>query len=145
MRIKILLMIILIIGCNSDYTPKPKAYVKFDFPEKEYKKLRNDCPFGFEFPIYSQVKKHKKSCFFNIDFIHQNAVLYISYFTLADNLQEHLKQSERLAYEHNVIADRIIEKLYVNDSMNVYKFSGIVLKDNIKVCEAEFSAMITYK
>ena len=34
---------------------------------------------------------------------------------------------------------------YLNNVKSVYKFSGEAFKDNIKVCESEFSAMITYK
>jgi len=123
MRISILLFILLLLvglGCNSNYTPKPKGYIKFDFPKKEYEELRNDCPFSFEFPIYSRVKRQDNSCFVNLDFTRQNAVLYMSYFSLDDDLQEHLKQSEILAYKHNVIANRITEQLYINDSLNVY-------------------------
>ena len=41
--------------------------------------------------------------------------------------------------------DKIIfEVNFINSVMNVYKFFGIASKENIKVCEAEFSAMITY-
>ena len=41
--------------------------------------------------------------------------------------------------------DKIIfEVNYVNNVKNVYKFFGIASKENIKVSEAEFSAMITY-
>mgnify|MGYP001457763445 CR=1 FL=1 len=34
---------------------------------------------------------------------------------------------------------------FLNKVKTVYKFSGEAFKDNIKVCESEFSAMITYK
>ena len=34
---------------------------------------------------------------------------------------------------------------FLNNVKSVYKFSGIAIKDNIKVCESEFSAMITHK
>ena len=34
---------------------------------------------------------------------------------------------------------------FLNRVKSVYKFSGEAFKDNIKVCESEFSAMITYK
>ena len=34
---------------------------------------------------------------------------------------------------------------FKNSVRNVYKFSGIAYKGDVKVCEAEFSAMITYK
>ena len=34
---------------------------------------------------------------------------------------------------------------FLNSVKSVYKFSGEAFKDDIKVCESEFSAMITYK
>ena len=34
---------------------------------------------------------------------------------------------------------------FKNSVRNVYKFSGVAYKEDVKVCEAEFSAMITYK
>ena len=34
---------------------------------------------------------------------------------------------------------------FLNSVRSVYKFSGEAFKDNIKVCESEFSAMITHK
>ena len=37
------------------------------------------------------------------------------------------------------------EVKFVNSVRDVYKFEGICFKDGIKVSEAEFSAMITYK
>ena len=41
--------------------------------------------------------------------------------------------------------DKIIfEVNFINSVRNVYKFFGIASKENIKVSEAEFSAMITY-
>ena len=41
--------------------------------------------------------------------------------------------------------DKIIfEVNFINKVQNVYKFFGIASKENIKVSEAEFSAMITY-
>ena len=41
--------------------------------------------------------------------------------------------------------DKIIfDVKFINNVKNVYKFYGIASKENIKVSEAEFSAMITY-
>ena len=37
------------------------------------------------------------------------------------------------------------EVKFLNCVRDVYKFQGICFKNNIKVSEAEFSAMITYK
>ncbi len=42
--------------------------------------------------------------------------------------------------------DRVsFEVKIINKVRDVYKFNGVCLKDEIKVSEAEFSAMITYK
>ena len=121
MKISILIFILLLLlGCTHNYTPKPEAYIKFDFPKKEYRKMQNDYPFNFEFPIYSDLKIQDNINFINLDFENQNAILYMSYFVLNNNLHEHLKQSERLAYQHTLIADRITEQLYINDSLHVY-------------------------
>ena len=37
----------------------------------------------------------------------------------------------------------IFEVNFIRSVKSVYKFSGVAFKNNIKVCEAEFSAMIT--
>jgi gliding motility-associated lipoprotein GldD len=39
---------------------------------------------------------------------------------LNDNLQEHTEESRKLAYKHDVMADAIAERIYINDSLNVY-------------------------
>ena len=39
----------------------------------------------------------------------------------------------------------IFEVKFLNSVRDVYKFEGICFKDNVKVSESEFSAMITYK
>ncbi|HIG33228.1 MAG TPA: gliding motility lipoprotein GldD [Flavobacteriales bacterium] len=121
MKTKFLFFItVLLMACNTDYTPKPKAFIKLDFPEKVYEKLNVDCPFIFEFPVYSKLLKKENSCSMDLTFPMQNGVLYISYFTLDDNLMSHTDQSRKLAYKHNGIANGITEQLYINDSFNVY-------------------------
>ena len=107
-------------ACNADYTPKPKAFIKLDFPDKVYEELDADCPFTFELPVYSQLNKKENSCLMDLAFPQQGGILYISYFSLKGNLQEHTQQSRKLAYKHNVIADAIREQQYVNDSLKVY-------------------------
>jgi len=111
---------VLLMACSNDYTPKPKAFIKLDFPDKVYEKLNADCPFSFEVPVYSKLNKKENSCLMDLTFPQQKGVLYISYFALENNLKEHIQQSQKLAYKHNVIADAIREQQYVNDSLKVY-------------------------
>jgi hypothetical protein len=36
----LLFLLVLLLSCNNDYTPKPKALIKLDFPKKEYERRR---------------------------------------------------------------------------------------------------------
>ena len=114
----LLFLLVLLLSCNNDYTPKPKALIKLDFPKKEYERIAINCPFDFEFPVYSKLKKKNNNCLIDIVFPNQNGVLYLSYFELENNLDEHAKQSQKLAYKHNVNANS--PQFYVNDSLKVY-------------------------
>lgn len=116
----IVFFILFFFSCNSDYTPKPKAFFKLNLPQKEYSILEANCPFLFKFPIYSNVVFEENSCFMNLVFTEQDAVLYLSYFHLNNNLESHTKRANELAYHYNLKATNIKEKLYNNDSLSVY-------------------------
>ena len=72
---------------------------------------------------------------------------------VSESLTEYDKKSvlfmsvNKAKFRKPVIAnDKIIfEVKFINSVKNVYKFFGIASKENIKVSEAEFSAMITHK
>ena len=102
-------IVILLIACNTDaidetdYTPKPKAFVKLDFPEKVYEKSDSDCPFIFDVPLYGILEKKDQECFYDLNFPNQNGILHITYFPIKDNLLEHTEESRKYAYEHKVV------------------------------------------
>ncbi len=122
MRIKLGLIILffLISSCIENYTPKPRAFFKIDFPRKEYKVIESDCGFIFEMPSYASLDKLTKDCFYNIIFPGQDAILHITYFNLQDNLLEHIEQSRDLAYKHSMVADAISEQLFINHRDRVF-------------------------
>ena len=121
MKVNIFLFLSLFIfSCGEVYTPKPRAFYKIDLPQKYYKSIKVDCPFNFEIPDYSELSKENHDCFYNLNFTTQKAILHLTYLPLNDNLQEHTEESRKLAYKHDVMADAIAERIYINDSLNVY-------------------------
>ncbi len=121
MRIKIsIFLLVLFTGCFSDYTPKPRAYFKLYFPEKEYSSVNSDCPYTFELPNYSTLLEKEKACFYDVDFPMQGGKLHVTYLPLKDNLDEHIKLSAKLAYKHNLSADAISEQFYIDERNKVY-------------------------
>ena len=115
-----ILVAFFLVSCNSDYTPKPRAFFKIDLPNKHNLEIDTDCPFVFEKPTYSILERKKQHCFYNLNFPNQNGILHITYLSLDNNLLEHTEESRRLAFNHDVMADAIIEQVYINEEDQVY-------------------------
>ena len=83
-----LIIVLMVVGCNSNYTYKKKGYFKIDLPQKEYILFdQPGYPYSFEYPRYAIVTKD--STFFgdetenpwwlNIDIPQLAGRIYISY------------------------------------------------------------------
>ena len=84
----ILLIVVYIAACNSNYTYKKKGYFRVQLPEKKYMLFNEPgYPYSFEYPVYARVTKD--STFFgdetenpwwlNIDVPQLAGRIYISY------------------------------------------------------------------
>lgn len=120
----LLLLILFLTSCNSNYTPKPMEYFRIDFPQKEYQTYDSICPYIFDYPTYSKITKglipDEKPCWINIFFPKFKATIYLSYFTINKNLQKLFEECRSLAYKHDIKADAINELIYTNLQTNVY-------------------------
>ncbi len=121
MKINFLFFLILLLAsCSESYTPKPKGFIKLDLPDKSYTKVITECNFSFELPVYSILRKINTACFYNLIFPAQNAVLHITYHPLNENLDYHIEKSRSLAYKHDIMADAILESVYINNNDKIY-------------------------
>jgi gliding motility-associated lipoprotein GldD len=82
------LFFVLLVSCNSVYTPKRRGYFKIDFPQHQYQTFdQPGFPYTFEYPVYANIIKD--SSFFdtlpenpywiNVDFPRFAARIYVSY------------------------------------------------------------------
>ena len=117
-------LIFLSISCQEDkYYPKPKSYLRIDFPNKEYYNITDSCPFTFIVPDYSAWTsrfKIENSCEKSIIFPSLKAEILCDYIVLNNNLIEISESFRKMVYEHSFKSTAIIERLWVNDSTNVY-------------------------
>lgn len=118
-------------GCKEKFTPKPRAYFRIDFPEKQYHPLKNDFPYQFEIPVYSKIEKDPynsdKPFWINISVPANRAEIHISYYDLDNKteltrgrLNEFLEETHELAYKHSIKADAIQEQVFMNPDKKVY-------------------------
>jgi gliding motility-associated lipoprotein GldD len=82
------LMFLLVVSCNSPYTPKPRSYYRIDMPEHAYQLFNEPgYPYSFEYPLYAKITKDStlfddnpdNPYWINIDFPRFNGRIYISY------------------------------------------------------------------
>jgi gliding motility-associated lipoprotein GldD len=118
------LMIISGMACQRTYTPKPRGYMRIEFPQKEYVRFDSICPFNFEHPVYGKVVPdmdyNSEPCWLNIEFPAFDGKLHISYKKIEGNLYEYVEDSRTLAYKHTIKADAINETSYSDMSEHVY-------------------------
>jgi gliding motility-associated lipoprotein GldD len=128
----IIFLALLIYSCGNDSVPRPRGHFRIDLPAKEYVKFDSICPFIFEYPVYSVIKKEPgmdEYCWFNIEFPEYKGKLHLSYMDVNDNLKLLTDDAHKLAYKHSVKADAIDEKLWTNDEKNVYGIIYIISGD----------------
>jgi gliding motility-associated lipoprotein GldD len=79
---------ILLMSCNSVFTPKPKGYFKIDFPEHRYVRFEQPgFPYTFEYPAYAQIVQDstyfdyvpENAYWRNIDFPQFDCRIFLSY------------------------------------------------------------------
>lgn len=119
------IVIVVLVGCSQDYTPKPKGYFRIDLPEKSYQQTPDDLPYSFEYPTYSVIErrpdpKPDEKYWINILMPKFNARIYLSYKSVNHNLENYLNDSRNFVYKHTIKADAISETPYIDPVKKVY-------------------------
>jgi gliding motility-associated lipoprotein GldD len=116
-----LLVLCILIACNSDYSIKRRGYYKIDFPPHQYQSFdQPGYPYTFEYPIYARVVKDttffegkpENDYWINIDFPKFNGKIYISYKEMsANNLTKLVDDAFKMTYKHTSKATEITDSL----------------------------------
>lgn len=125
-----LLLLVSLIACQDDYTPKPMGYFRIGLPEKSYMPINaNDCNYTFEI---NQAANYnllpEKNCWADVFYPSLKATVQLTYYSLKEKeLEGLLKEGQRMAYSHTVKADGMQERFYENPEKDVY---GLVYRMN---------------
>jgi gliding motility-associated lipoprotein GldD len=113
-----------ICSCSDNYTPKPSAYFRIEFPKHEYVKFENQTPFSFEIPKYGKMEKDcsrlAEPFWYNLTFPTMKGKLHLSYKTVKKDLSLYIEDSRTLAYKHTIKADAISEQVFIDGKNKVY-------------------------
>ena len=120
------LLSLLVISCGSDYSPKPRGYFKIDLPEKKFQTYQSDCPFSFEYPVYSTVvtdsARNAKPCWKDLVYPGLNGRIHLSYERITSKAQfnQLTEDAHTFVFKHTVKATAIDESIINMPEKNVY-------------------------
>lgn len=126
----VIIVFLFLTGCNEQPTPKPKAYLRLDYPEAIYKTEDiAKMPFTFDRNALGRNLKTKtlkgetESYGVNIEYPSLKGTIYLTYKAI-DNDPKHLntflRDAQNFTQEHTQKADAIEEFLYENPERRVY-------------------------
>ena len=102
----------LLFACGEAPVPKPRGFIRHNFPSKSYKSFKGDCAYSMDIPSYSLLKKTENPCNFILWFPKYKAEVFLSYQEIDEkySLQLLLDEMHGLTYQHQVKASAINAK-----------------------------------
>lgn len=132
-------IILLLLACQNDYTPKPKAYLRLDYPEPNYKTVTHDLPFSFDKNtladplIIKSLNADNLSYGINLNYPTLKGTVFLTYKAVEGNqesLNDFLRDAQKFTFEHTKMADEIPAYPYENSENRVYGMLSVV-KGNV--------------
>ena len=126
-KILIPLFSLFLVGCADEPLPKPKGFLRLEYPSPSYKKVNLPVPFSFEQntlakPIASVTKENNGASYnVTIEYPSLKGTLYLTYNIIKeDNLKNLLRDAQNLTQKHTMKADAIESNLFENPINKVY-------------------------
>jgi len=111
-------------SCKEDSTPKPKGYLKLEYPEAVYKQYLTDCPFTFDVNSIVEIEKPRgggQYCGTNLSYPLLKGKIHLTYIGVDDELlKKSLKDAQNLTQEHVQKAESIEGIVFENTVQNKY-------------------------
>jgi len=112
-------ILVLNISCSDEVLPKPKAYLRLAYPEVAYQKVVSDCPYTIQISQTSNIE-FQNNCWAKIHYPNLKATIHLTYREVNNNLEDVLKEVERLTFEHTVKADAINARPFRDVEKKIY-------------------------
>jgi len=108
-----------LVSCREEALPKPKSFLILDYENPTYKKSENSCSYQFEVSNFADLKT-TDNCWARLQYPDLKATVHITYRAIDNNLDEILREVEKLTFEHTIKADVINAIPYENFEKKVF-------------------------
>ena len=111
---------------NNDFSPKPKAYFRIEFPKKDYTSFLSPVPFSFKYPKYANVEEDNsrdaRKNWYNLHFKEFNGYLHLTYYDVSGKAEynQMVEDARKLAFKHTIKASAIDQRIINYPKQKVY-------------------------
>ncbi len=124
----VMLLIACFFACEEDVLPKPKAYLRLEYPEASYAKIKTELPFNFEKNRLAtkitnkRLEATQESYGLNIEYSKLKGTIYLTYKKIKsrNDLMQYLRDAQNFTQEHTKKADEITEQVFEDGKRKVY-------------------------
>lgn len=113
-------MALMLISCGKEPIPKPSGELRLEYPKAQYQPFTTPCPFTFEYSYFARIDKGKQNCWYYIYYPKMQAKVFITYFPIKNDFDLHVKEAEKMVYEHTIKASSIQTKSFSYPEKKVY-------------------------
>ena len=107
-------------SCAKEPVPKPKGDLRLEYPTPKYLSFSAPCDYSFDYSDFAKIKDAKQPCWYNLSYPGMKANVFITYFPIKNDFQLHVKEAEKMVYEHTIKASAIDTKSFSYPEKNVY-------------------------
>jgi len=123
-----LLLLLICFSCGNDPVPKPRAYLRLEYPQASYDKALANVPFTFDKNILaSNIKTNTlnsdtESYGITLEYPTIKGTIFLTYKAIKsqENLINFLRDAQNFTQKHTIKADEIIEQVYQNKEREAY-------------------------
>ena len=121
--------VFMLLSCGEDYVPKPKAFLRLEYPQAKYIDANLELPFAFEVNMLAtevdvkQVQSGTESYGVNLEYPALKGTIFLTYKAVEgnkNNLLSFLRDAQNFTQKHTIKADEIPVTPYENSQRKVY-------------------------
>ncbi|HNQ27066.1 MAG TPA: gliding motility lipoprotein GldD [Aquaticitalea sp.] len=118
----------LLFSCGEDPVPKPKGYLRLEYPAPDYQNTDVKLPFTFDKNRLAErigsIKADSANNIYGVDINYPSlkGTIYLTYKNVRskEQLLDFIKDAQNMTQKHVIKADEIIEQPYINKEDRVY-------------------------
>ncbi len=122
-----LFAIVFFMSCGNEPMPKPKAFLRLEYPKPQYKEVNTNLPFTFKKNSIAnnigviKSSRNKKTLGLEVTYPTIKATIFLTYKKIdANNLQLLINDAQNITQSHARKADAITGQSFVNLEQRVY-------------------------